>query len=97
MMDLSLHAKKVCFYDLFIMTNWHLVKNNKKIMGQSLFTAQKMKKSLMENFIFCAMVHHRNIQSLAIEMFQIKHGKAPKIVTPKNVTSKYFYTNNATV
>ena len=26
-------------------------------------------------------VHHRNIQSLAIEMLQIKHGKSRKIVT----------------
>ena len=26
-------------------------------------------------------VHHRNIQSLAIEMLQIKHGKSHKIVT----------------
>ena len=26
-------------------------------------------------------VHHRNIQSLAIEMLQIKHGKSRKIAT----------------
>ena len=26
-------------------------------------------------------VHHRNIQGLTIEMFQIKHGKSCKIVT----------------
>ena len=26
-------------------------------------------------------VHHRNIQSLAIEMLQIKHGQSCKIVT----------------
>ena len=26
-------------------------------------------------------VHHRNIQSLAIEMLQIKHGKSRKTVT----------------
>ena len=26
-------------------------------------------------------VHHRNIQSLAIEMLQVKHGQSPEIVT----------------
>ena len=25
-------------------------------------------------------IHHKNIQSLAIEMFQIKHGQSPEIV-----------------
>ena len=26
-------------------------------------------------------IHHKNIQSLAIEMFQIKHGQSPEIVS----------------
>ena len=26
-------------------------------------------------------VHHKNIQSLAVEMFQIKHGQPPEIVS----------------
>ena len=26
-------------------------------------------------------IHHKNIQNLAIEMFQIKHGQSPEIVS----------------
>ena len=26
-------------------------------------------------------IHHKNIQSLAVEMFQTKHGKSPEIVS----------------
>ena len=38
-------------------------------------------------------IHHKNIQSLAIEMFQIKHGQSPEIVsdifTHKNTESQF--------
>ena len=38
-----------------------------------------LKKKLLEKD-GSVSVHHKNVQSLTIEMFQIKHGQSPEIV-----------------
>ena len=40
-----------------------IVKNNKR---KRIYTAQEMKKSIIENFIFCAVLQNRNSIKLAI-------------------------------
>ena len=41
-------------------------------------------------------IHHKNIQSLAIEMFQIKHGQSPEIVSDifTQITQHYNFRQN---
>ena len=35
----------------------------------------------MKNFYGLVSIYHKNIQSFAIEIFQIKHGQSPEIVS----------------
>ena len=68
----------------------HSRQNNKKIKHlyeKCLRLIQNDKLSSYEELLekdWSVSVHHRNIQSLAIEMLQVKHGQSREIVT--NIT-----------
>ena len=68
----------------------HGRQNNKKIKHlheRCLQLIQNDKLSSYEELLekdWSVSVHHRNIQSLAIEMLQVKHGQSREIVT--NIT-----------
>ena len=65
----------------------HSGQNNKKIKHlhqRFLRLIQNDKLSSYEELLekdWSVSVHHRNIQSLAIEMLQVKHGQSREIVT----------------
>ena len=64
-----------------------LIKNNNKIKHsheRCLRLVHDDKLSFYEELVEkdeSVSIHHKNIQGLAIEMFQIKHGQSPEIIS----------------